>query len=224
MAHDVRNPHIFVDGPGNTASGDQVMDNFDAAWLGIDAAQAVPGGFNAAGVVRRGKSIIGTTEARSNVAYGTLTTPDQVTGIVLPTDGFIVVGYQATWQESVDGAARAAIFVGANQLTFASENAAASPLFQEASVGMAAAIYGVLATGPLGLAGTASGSGGVGYTGDVTTGQVLGVVPAAGTGLGGGPTYIFAAAGTYTVSVQFKASSGSVTAKNRKLWCWTMGF
>lgn len=36
MAHDVRNPHIFVDGPGNTASGDQVMDNFDANWAESD--------------------------------------------------------------------------------------------------------------------------------------------------------------------------------------------
>lgn len=36
MAHDVRSPHIFVDGPGHTASGDQVMDNFDALWAVID--------------------------------------------------------------------------------------------------------------------------------------------------------------------------------------------
>ena len=40
----------------------------------------------------------------------------------------------------------------------------------------------------------------------------------------GGFTFAFAAAGTYTVSVQFKASSGSVTASNRKLWVWTIGF
>jgi microcystin-dependent protein len=36
MAHDVRSPHIFVDGPGHTASGDEVMDNFDAIWAAID--------------------------------------------------------------------------------------------------------------------------------------------------------------------------------------------
>lgn len=35
---------------------------------------------------------------------------------------------------------------------------------------------------------------------------------------------LFAAAGTYDVSVQFKSSSGTVTAKERKLWVWTMGF
>jgi hypothetical protein len=40
MAHDSRNPHTFVDGAGNVASGDQVMDNFDAVWGGLDSAIA----------------------------------------------------------------------------------------------------------------------------------------------------------------------------------------
>jgi len=40
MAHDSRNPHTFVDGAGNVASGDQVMDNFDAVWGGLDTAIA----------------------------------------------------------------------------------------------------------------------------------------------------------------------------------------
>jgi hypothetical protein len=67
------------------------------------------------------------------------------------------------------------------------------------------------------------------YTEDFTTGQVVGAGPqmsvsATSPQLVGGPCYIFAAAGTYTVSVQFKSSSGSVTAKNRKLWAWTLGF
>jgi hypothetical protein len=59
------------------------------------------------------------------------------------------------------------------------------------------------------------------YTGDVTTGQIVGTVSAAGLG---GPCYFFAAAGTYTISIQVKASSASVTIKNRKLWVWTIGF
>lgn len=47
MPHDVRSPHIFVDGPGNTASGDQVMDNFDAVWAAVDAAKlAVLGAYS----------------------------------------------------------------------------------------------------------------------------------------------------------------------------------
>lgn len=175
----------------------------------------------------RGVTVIATTEARTNTAYGTLTTPDQVTGIVLPTNGLLFVGYQATWQESVNNAARAAIFLGANQLQIASDNAAA-PAVQEAAI----AAGGVSIDKPLRstIGGLLCRPGTVtAYTGDVTTGQVLGALaPADGTptALLGytGATTIFAAAGTYTVSVQFKASSGSVTAKNRKLWVWTMGF
>lgn len=74
---------------------------------------------------------------------------------------------------------------------------------------------------------------GTAYTGDVATGQVLGALAdsakPAGDQFGdaagaGGTCLIFAAAGVYTVSVQFKPASGSVTAKNRKLWVWTIGF
>jgi hypothetical protein len=172
----------------------------DAAKLGITDGASV----------RRGKTNIATTEARSNVAYGVMTTPDRVSGLVLPSDGLIVVGFQATWQESVLGAGRGAIFIGANQLKYAISSGA--PGVQEASVGGSSANLDlpVFTTGS-GLTATA-GSGN--YTGDVTTGQILGQ----------GFVVIFAAAGTYDVSVQFKASSGSVTVKNRKLWVSTIGF
>jgi hypothetical protein len=68
------------------------------------------------------------------------------------------------------------------------------------------------------------------YTGDVTTGQAVGIAGVAhlnlanagtitmGSGAWGGPCYIFGlAAGAYKISVQFKASSGKVTAKKRRL-------
>jgi hypothetical protein len=168
--------------------------------------------------VGRGKSIIAATESRSNVAYGTLTTPDQVSGIVLPTDGLIVMAYQATWQESVNGAARAAIFVGATQLKVA-DSTAAAPVVQEALVACGTAnIDKPLSSSALGLAGPVGVNATV-HSGDVTTGQLVG-----GAGTGAGICAIFAAAGTYGVSVQFKSSSGSVTAKNRKLWVWSIGF
>src|SRR3954452_24168522 len=53
-------------------------------------------GLSSASTTRRGKSIIATTESRTNTAYGTLTTPDRVSSIVLPTDGLITIAYQAT--------------------------------------------------------------------------------------------------------------------------------
>jgi hypothetical protein len=178
------------------------------------------------------KSNIVTTESRTNTAYGTLTTPDQIASVVLPTDGLICVAYQATWQESVSGAARAAIFIGANQLQKADLPAPA--ITQALTNGGNAGVDHSLASHSMGLA---SSGGATAYTGDVTTGQVLGPdsrtgssyegpatsIQAVGPGTGG-PCYVFAAAGTYTISVQFKSTSGSVTVKNRKLWAWTLGF
>jgi hypothetical protein len=190
---------------------------------------------HSAGVVATGKSVIATSEARTNVAYGTLTTPDQVSSIVLPTDGVICVLFQATWQESVADTGRAAIFIGANQLKVASDiNAGA--VTQAGRTGSAATNRDTpLISHPLGLAGL----NGNAYTGDVTTGQAIGVTLTTVGNLNqeingtnktladsqvGGPCSIFAAAGTYVVSVQFKSSSGSVTVKNRRLLVWAMGF
>jgi hypothetical protein len=199
---------------------------------GINEAH-VQGGFTGGSDVRRGKSIIATTESRSSASYGLLTTPDRVQNVILDTDGLILVAFQATWQESVDGAAHAAIFLGANQLKYTTVDNA-SPSAQEASIAGGATTVAkdmVLASCDFGLKsndGYGSPSGAT-YAGDVTTGQVVG----GGRGIttGGamqfgrfGACHIFAAAGTYDISVQFKASSGSVTAKNRKLWVWTLGF
>lgn len=196
----------------------------------------VPLGLNETGVVRRGKSIIATSESRTNVAFGTLTTPDQVANLVLPTDGLIAVVYQATWQESVAQAARAAIFIGSNQLVAARDAVVAGPVTQAAQTGSGTtAIDRPLFSGGGGLFGANGGNTSIGA--DATTGQLVGAVGGnaavafqeiggglAATYLAPGACYIFAAAGTYTVSVRFNASSGSVTVKNRKLWAWTLGF
>ena len=63
-------------------------------------------------------------------------------------------------------------------------------------------------------------NGGVAYASDVTTGQIVNV----GGSASGGVVTVFAAAGTYDVSVQFLAVAGSVTVKERKLWVWVQGF
>lgn len=183
--------------------------NIDAVNLSALLAQAA--GINQSGQTVKGTNVVTGSESRTNVAFGTMPTPDQVTGIVLPTSGLIRVWYQAAWQESVASAASAAIFVGASQLQLAG---AGAPAAQSASVADSGtpAVNRPLFTTPSGLSSGSPSS--TNYTGDVTTGQVL----------GGGPVDIFAAAGTYTVSVQFKASSGSVTALNRKLWVQALSF
>jgi hypothetical protein len=204
---------------GNLDDANIAPAGLSAASLALTEQQKL--GLNDGAQVGRGKSIIATTESRSNVAYGTLTTPDQVSGLVLPTDGLIVVTYQATWQESVNGAARAAIFVGATQLKLA-DSTAAAPVVQEASLACGTAnIDKPLSSHTAGLSGPIGAPNATVYSGDVTTGQLVGLTGAGGAS---GAVSVFAAAGTYTVSVQFKSTSGSVTAKNRKLWVWTIGF
>ena len=169
----------------------------------------------------RGAVNIAASQSVTSTTYTTLATPDQVAGIVLPSNGLIAVWYQATWQESVAGAGSAAIFVGANQLKVAPANdgSTATPVVQAAGTGAAsAANYNVsLATYGLGLVSEQVSAGTRAYLGDVSTGQAV------GNG-SGGPCYIFAAAGTYTISVQFKSTSGSVSAINRKMWVQALPF
>lgn len=167
---------------------------------------------NAHGIIAAKKSIIATEESRSSTSYGYLTTEDKVTGIVLPTDGLIVVAYQALWKAlSNDG--KAALFLDSDQLK---QQAASAPVVQEALMGgsnndtyrpLSSSSDGLVA----GTDNTASGS-------DVATGQLV-------RSLAGGVMHIFAAAGTYDIGVQFKTTGGtSVTAKERKLWVWALAF
>lgn len=177
---------------------------------------------NKTGSIRRGKSIIATEESRTNTAYGLLTTPDRVQNIVLPTDGLIFVLFQANWKSSSASAGQAAIFIGSNQLQYA-DGASTTPLSQSANTDSTADSYRQLGTVSYGMKTTA---GSQAYTGDVTTGMVAGggFNPSSAPTRGGGPVAIQAAAGTYDISLQFKATTGSVTVKERKLWVWTMGF
>lgn len=179
-----------------------------------------------------GKSIIATSESRTNTAFGTLATPDQVTGVVMPTDGLIVVQFHAHWRNSVASAGRAAIFIDSNQLSLPQPINPPTQGGQQAIGSSGTGIDDLLGTFRLGLA-SHQGQG-VTMPADVTTGQVVGGNDSAGRyeigvsgalGDGGvGPCYIFAAAGSHTISVQYKSSSGSVTASVRKLWVWTMDF
>lgn len=189
-----------------------INGNLDATNLTTAVVQSA--GVNSSGQVVKGATSFGGSESRTNAAYGTMPTPDQVSGLVLPSPGLIQVWFQATWQESVAGAAFGAIFIGSNQLKIAQTT---TPVVQETAV----ADNGTINTPrPIftNTAGLSSGptSSSV-YTGDVTTGQLVG-------GSGGGLTSIFAAAGTYTVSIQFKASSGNVVVAGRKLWVQALSF
>lgn len=212
---------------GTTADASQVMANFNDAKTvingGIDAtnltaATAANLGLTRGATSSRGKSIIATVESTASTTYTTLATPDKVT-VTLPTDGLLFVAYHATWAATVDLAGYAAIFVGASQLTGA--YATSAPVPQEAIYHPAVATQNVpLYTCEGGLYGGLQ----TGGWSDVSSGQLLGGMADATVKVGGAPATIFLAAGTYDITVQFKASSGSVNARNRKMWCWTMGF
>jgi len=231
-------PSIPVVGQSNATEEPKIvtaLTQLVAAVNDVDSAQITDGviqdvdlqsalldklGVSAGVTVRRGKSIIAASESTSATSYaiGNLTTPDRVSGIVLPTDGLICVAYQALWQNTVIGNGKAAIFIGGNQLKEAA-NAGGAPTVQEVAGNNGQANIDVtLASCAAGLESTSQT---LAMT-DVTTGQIQGVGQ---LGQLCGPTYIFASAGTYDVSVQFKNSAaGTLTVKNRKLWVWTLGF
>lgn len=194
------------------ANGNIDGDNFTAA-----TNQAL--GLNETGTVRRGKSIISTEETTTSASYTLLTTPDRVSNVVLPTDGLIAIAFQGMWKETNNNTARAAIFIGATQMKGSLANTAA-PNVLEAAINSTVNNYASIGSFGGGLT-TATNT--TAYTGDVTTGQVVGVnaLTVAGTQ---GVCYVFAAAGTYTVSVQYKTSAGTASVKNRKLWVWTQAF
>lgn len=215
-----------------------------------DAAETLEGKFpvSAANIAAAAKpvvwytpKIIDTEETRENTAFGTLTTKDEITGVVVPGNGIVAVGCQALWKESVNGAARAAIFIGSNQLKTPAGGSA--PETEAATMWGSSEVssFHWLTSAPVGLMSTGQKM----TDAFVTTGQTLGGLAgsvvatyveigtdlfeyakgiSATTGLGGFCQIVGLPAGTYSISVQYKATSGSVTAKERKLWVYTLGY
>jgi hypothetical protein len=150
--------------------------------------------------------VIATEESRTNTAFGTLTTADEIKSVVLPENGLICVSYRAFVKSSVASAGTIALFVGSNQCKNAigGESTSKSTSGTETSLFIFKPAENEAGEPWLRTSGA--------FT-DATTGQIASdaFVP------------IFAAAGTYNISVQYKASSGSVTAKARKLWVYTVG-
>lgn len=185
-------------------------------------ADAAKLGLTDSSTVRRGKVIhplaTGGVDQRFSTSYGVLGShPDIVNNLVLPTDGIIAIAYYANWEANWGVNAYAAIFLNSNQLKVANPGQAA-PIVQEA-IQSPSLNTGVLTTFLGGLVTTQPS---VNYSGEVTTGQILGVGNSLYTG---GPCYVFAAAGTYSVSVQFKSADGSaVNVWDHKLRAWTIGF
>ncbi|MGH9961574.1 MAG: hypothetical protein ACREBC_31360, partial [Pyrinomonadaceae bacterium] len=178
-----------------------------------------------------GKLAIPTSQTLTSTTFDTQDTPDLISNVVLPQDGVIAVLFSALLESSVADAAEAAIFLNSNQQKawetanrVAVTIAAPSNTTAGIAVGVTTSAHGLfthtLTTSDMGPS--------------VTTGQSVSVLSDSGTrisingahvsgypiGIQGGPCYIFAAAGTYEVSIRYKASSGTAIALERKLWAW----
>jgi hypothetical protein len=137
-------------------------------------------------------------QARTNVAYGLMTTADRIQGVVVSNGDLLRINYRALIKNSVGGAGSINIFIGANPLKLFQGGGA--PGLAEVLIG-GNTDYNIVHTDGLGLvpsnpAGDASFVG----TGMATPELVVEVDP-----------------GVYDISVQTKSSSGSVTMKERRL-------
>jgi hypothetical protein len=157
-----------------------------------------------------GSKINAGVDTFAQAAYAQAPTPDRVQSVVLPTDGVLVIGFVALWKVSVAATCAAAIFLGSNQVQWTRFSIA--PTAQESSTGAGlGAGYSWLTTTRFGLAGGMV----VGADSSlVNTGMTMWSPQVADGGL----CYIFAAAGTYDVSVQWKNSAGNLSIKERRLW------
>lgn len=192
----------------------------------------------------RGSAVIATDESRTNVAYGLLTTPDRVQNVVVAAGQILCVAYQAEWASSAVQAGRAAIFIGSNQLRVPHDNSVPEI---EAAGDSSAIVPGrrsFLTTCPIGLVSLINNVGDFARTSPMAIAALslnsssnfgawaeldgtlvkIGDVTGNGQDAVGGVCMIDVDPGTYDVSVQFKASSGSVSARNRKLRVWTERF
>lgn len=197
---------------------------------------------NYSGATNAKATVISGEEARENTGFGTLTTPDRVTGLVVPAKALVVVEYRALWKMSVAKAGRCALFIGEEQLKGNQPGQEAAKLLSGGSNEESANLWHWVRSVPWGVtavrnlaASAASPAAGPyasfagwhnssvlttleynngGSLNDITAGTVL-------------PRYCVVeglAEGTYEVSIRYRSTSGSITAKDRTLRVWTREF
>lgn len=158
--------------------------------------------------------VISSEQSRESSAFSTLETADEIKSIVVPENGLLLLGYSALVSSTVEKAGRAAFYIGNNQLKVMGTT---TPAVQEAeTTGVAnefktcTSILSGLKISPFG-------------TSFVTTGMALSQFNAAVTETGGLCYVHRLAPGTYNVSVQYRATSGKVKAKERILYAAVYG-
>lgn len=202
-------------GAGDSPAGPAILSDIDTK---LEAMAVALGHNTPDGVKRRGKSIIDAESSydlyAAGVAYASAPTPDLVEDIVLEANGIIRIGFVALTKSTAGH--MAAIFLNGTQLSIG--DTAGAPALQEVTQSNGSNFR---------LMSTATGIGLVVNNDDgvaqslVTTGQIVGLTRASAPDPVGGFLEVFAAAGTYNVSVKYKrqdASNNTLTLKSRKLW------
>lgn len=170
-----------------------------------------------------GKSIVDQAEVTSSLTYTPLTTPDLVT-VTLPTNGIIQVVFFARWASTLGNNERISVFLnGVQALKGSGTGAPSAPVDNAGGLtpNVTDGTFNYVWAGTHAFWGLGANGNDVNYA---TGGQLFGGGPPM-TGATGPELTLFAAAGTYDVSIQYRnINPGTLTVKSRKLWVWTMGF
>jgi hypothetical protein len=200
---------------GGLATGAVTANAMAAAAVGsqnLTAALAQDLGLNSGSVVGRGVTNVAAAQTTSGTSFGFLSTHDEVTGITLATNGLIKIDYLAQVKVSA-GTGQAGLFINPGSGYVALNFPAANNTFTQVTGSFTATHISPMVTNGNALTTTASGSSDSTF---VTTGMAL---PSAG-----GSVIVMAAAGTYSIGVQYLNSAGTTTAQNRTLWVQTVNF
>ena len=157
------------------------------------------------------KEISGVETTSQTASFTTLTTADEVRNVVVPTNHVLMVDYRALIKiASASGNGAAAFFLNGTQVT--SEVSDGVAVAASAALGSAAAFYSVLRS----LANQDSGL-------SLAAGSTASNSSFGNRIANYGPVALDVAAGTYTVSVRFKAGTGgspTLSVKERRLRVW----
>jgi hypothetical protein len=200
---------------GGLAAGAVTANAMAAASVGpqnLTAALAQDLGINSGSVVGRGVTNVAAAQTTSGTSFGFLSTHDEVTGITLATNGLIKINYLAQVKVSA-GTGQAGLFINPGSGYVALNYPSSNNTFNQVSGSFTATHISPIVTNGNTLTTIASGSSDSTF---VTTGMAL---PTAG-----GSIIVMAAAGTYSIGVQYLNSAGTTTAQNRTLWIETTNF
>ena len=168
-------------------------------------------GLNGGGSIGRGAISIAGVQTTASSTPTFLTTPDEITGITLDSNGLLFIDYSALWKVSA-GTGTGALYANTGSGWVAVGLPAGNNTFTNVSITTAATHYSPLYTGTGQLTTVAS------STTDQTSGVSAVVV---GTGTIG----LQAPAGTWSLGIQFSCSGGgTVSVSNRIFRVRTLNF